>query len=329
MADSVEHLRLIKYALLQTTIAPSLICDLLVFIHFFRHWRQEILKAPQNHVILCLLIASFMQKLTDVPFAIYYLRWGIVYQQTYNFCVIWDWFNYSLMTVSLQLVAWCCIERHLFIFHSQIMKNKWCLIFFHYLPLITFAFYTPFFYLRFIFFPTMCINIWDYTIIYCGGACYSYFDPFLGTFDWIFNYGLPTLIIIVANFLLFCRVIWQKIKHQRPIDWRRQKRMIIQLTLISILYLIFMSPQVIIGSIQTLWSPTFLSDIQADYFYYIVYFINQFLPFVIISSLPEMRKDLKRWIIHIKRYFNRERRTYPVFSATENDGRNRTIGPTI
>jgi hypothetical protein len=94
MADSLEHLRLVKYALLQTTIGPSMICDLLVFTHFIRYWRKEIITAPQNHVILCLLIASFIQKITDVPFALYFLRWGIVYQQTYDFCVIWDWFNY-------------------------------------------------------------------------------------------------------------------------------------------------------------------------------------------------------------------------------------------
>jgi hypothetical protein len=172
--------------------------------------------------------------------------------------------------------------------------------------------YTPFFYLRFIFFPTTCTNTWDYTIIYCGGACYSYFDPFLGTFDWIFNYGFPSLIIISANFLLFSRVIWYKIKQGRAIQWRRQKRMITQLTFISTLYFIFMLPQVVVGSIQTLWSPTFLSDIQSNYFYYIVYFINQLLPFVIVSSLPEMHKDGKRWIERVKQHFIHERQVQPI-----------------
>jgi hypothetical protein len=316
MADAAEQLRLIKYAILQTTICPSLICDLLAFIYFIRHWRKEILTTPQNHVIICLLIVSFIQKIADVPFAIYYLRWGIVYQQTYDFCVIWDWFNYSMMTVSLGLVAWCCIERHLFIFHSQLMKKKICLIMFHYIPLMICLLYTPLFYIRFIFFPTTCTNTWDYTIIYCGGACYSYFDPFVGTFDWIFHYGLPTLVIIVANFLLFCRVIWHKIKQRRAIQWHRQKRMIIQLVFISTLYFIFMAPQVVVGCIQTLWSPTFLNDIQANYFYYIVYFINQFLPLVIVSSIPEMHKDYKRWIARFKRKFTREIRPQSIAITT-------------
>jgi hypothetical protein len=78
MADAIERIRLIKYAILQTTIGPSLICDLFVFIYFIRHWRKEILTMPQNHVILCLLIVSFIQKITDVLFYLYLLRWGIV-----------------------------------------------------------------------------------------------------------------------------------------------------------------------------------------------------------------------------------------------------------
>jgi hypothetical protein len=228
------------------------------------------------------------------------------------------------MTVSLQLVTWCCIERHLFVFHSQTMKKNWCLILFHYIPLMFCLLYTPLFYLRFIFFPTTCINVWDYTIIYCGGACYSYFDPFLGTFDWIGNYGVPTLIICFANLLLFVRIIWQKIQRQLPIQWSRQKRMIIQLSFISILYLLFMFPQVIVSSVQTLWSRDFLSDIQADYLYYIVYFINQLLPFIIVGSLPEMRKDLKRWSQRMKRCFRREIQIHPTITTTENN-----VGRTI
>ena len=116
MVDADERVRLIKYAVLQTTIAPSLICDLFVIIHFIRHWRKQIVNAPQNHVILCLLLVSFMEKITDLPLFLYFLRWGIVLKQTYTFCVIWTWWDYASLTVSLHLVAWCCIERHLFVF---------------------------------------------------------------------------------------------------------------------------------------------------------------------------------------------------------------------
>ena len=78
MTETVERVRLIKYALLQTTIGPSLVCDLFVFIYFICHWRKQIVKAPQNHVILCLILVSFTQKITDLPLSLYFLRWGIV-----------------------------------------------------------------------------------------------------------------------------------------------------------------------------------------------------------------------------------------------------------
>jgi hypothetical protein len=317
MADDTEHVRLVKYALLQTTIAPSLICDLLVFIYFFRHWRKEILAAPQNHVILCLLIVSFIQKTTDILFHLYYLRWGTVVQETYSFCVTWTWLNYSLYCVSLDLVTLCCLERHLFVFHSQMMKKKWCLILFHYIPLIICLLYTPLFYLRFIFFPPNCTNVWDYTVVYCGAPCYLDDDPVLGAFDWLFHCGTPTLIIVIANLLLFCRVVCQEIKHKRPLEWNRQKRLIIQLVFISALFLILASPSVIIGCIQILWIPTFLINIQNNYFYYAGCFINQLLPFIIVSSRPKIYQEWKQWIEHWRRRFqDGPSRIYPRGTTT-------------
>jgi hypothetical protein len=94
--------------------------------------------------------------------------------------------------------------------------------------------------------------------------------------------------------------------------------MIIQLSFISALYVIFMLPQVVVGSVQTLWSVNFLADVQANYFYYIVYFINQFLPFIIVSSLPEMRKDIKRWIQYLKQRFIHRTQVYPIGTAIVN-----------
>ena len=317
MADGPESIRLIKYVLLQTTIGPSLICDLSVFIHFFRHWRKEILIVPQNHVILCLLTISFIQKSTDIIFHLYYLRWGIVIQQTYTFCAVWTWLNYALYCVNLHLVTWFCIQRHLFIFYSQMMKKKWCLILFHYIPLIFCLIYTPTFYLRFIFFPPYCTNIWDYTVVYCGGPCYLSNDPSLGTFDWLFHCGTPILVIVIANLLLFCRVVWQNAKHKRSMEWGRQKRLIIQLIFISALFLILASPSVVVGCIQILWMPEFLNDIQNNYLYYAGCFINQFLPFVIVGSLPKIHQQFKQWIQHVKRRLkHRQSRIQPAWTKT-------------
>ncbi|CAF0775119.1 unnamed protein product [Adineta steineri] len=319
MSDDADQTRLVKYVILQTTMGPSLLCDLIVFIFFFRHFKTEILNVPHNHVTFCLLIVSFIQKNTDILFHLYYLRWGNVLLPTYAFCSIWNWINYSFYCVTIHLILWCCIERHLFVFHSQMMKRRRNLILFHYIPLTVCLLYVPSFYLKFIFFPPQCTNIYDYTIVYCGAPCYLSADPALGTFDWLFHIGTPVLLIFFSNLLLFIRIIWQKIKQQHRIDWGRQKRLVIQLGFISSLALLFASPAIIVGCIQLLWLPTFLSDIQNDYFYFIGCFINQLLPFTIVSSLPKLNQELKRWFDRIKRRVHANIQIQPALTMTGND----------
>ena len=93
------------------------------------------------------------------------------------------------------------------------------------------------------------------------------------------------------------------------------------ISFVSILYLIFMLPQVMLLALFKLYGhQTFLSDIQANYFYYIVYFINQFLPFIIVGSLPEMHKDLKRWIEYMKRCFHRRVQIHPDSTTAAANG---------
>ncbi|CAF1245789.1 unnamed protein product [Adineta ricciae] len=300
MVDAYEYVRLVKYSILQMTTGPSLLCDLFVFIYFLRNFRKEVVNSPQNHTILCLLLISFIQKITDVPLLLYYLRWGYVLKESYVFCQFWNWLDYSFCCISAFLITLCSLQRHLFIFHQQIMKKQGFLIIFHYIPLIVCLIYGPIFYFIVIFFPSQCENVWDYTLIFCSGACYSYV-PFLGTFDWLFHYGSPMFVILIVNLCLFFRVIEQKLQRRRIIDWRRQKRMIVQLAFISILYFTFMLPEIIVGVIEALWDPTFLSDIQYYYFYYMAYFVNQFLPFIIVGSLPNIHKQFREWILFIKR----------------------------
>ena len=330
MSDSIDTSQMVKYAILQTTLPPSIICDLLVFTYFLYRWKKEVLQAPQNHVIVCLLIASFIQKNTDIIFHLYYLRRGVVLHQSYNFCVIWNWLNYSLYCIILHLATWCCVERHLFVFHGPWMKKKWCLIAFHYIPLFVCLIYAPILYIVLIIFPTICNNVWNYTIVYCGGACYAFTYPFLGTFDWLFNNGLPAFLIFLGNILLFFRIIWQRIKHGRPVQWKHQKRMIVQLVFISTLIMILAFPAVIVGCIQLLWIPTFLMDIQYNYFYYIGCFINQFLPFVIMSSIPKFFLDLKRCMERVRRRLFGPARIDPAMTMTMNNHTNHpTHGSTI
>lgn len=306
-------MELIRYGLLQSTIGPSIFCDLLVFIFFIRNWRKELLAASHNHVILCLLVVSFVQKISDVPFYLYYLRWNIVVYQSDTFCMIWNWLDYSSVTVASYLLAWCCVERHLFAFHRPMMRKQGRLLLFHYIPILICLCSTPLFYLVVIFFPTSCANSWDYSSIFCGGACYSSV-PFLGAFDWLLNYATPIIVIVLANITLFILISWKNMAERRPVRWRHQRRLIYQLVLISALFLVFSAPQVVVGVIQALIEPTFLRDVQFNYLYYLAYFSNQFLPFVIVGSLPRTRRKFQEWVYRkVVRFLrNHSTRTYPM-----------------
>lgn len=316
MSDIAERNPFSKYLILQITTIPSLLCDVIVLIHFIRHWRKEIIESSHNHAFVYLILASCIQKSVDVPFLLYYLRWGFSLLQNSTFCLAWCWIDYSLISCLLHILAWFSIERHLFVFHNQWMRKKSTLILFHYIPLIICSIYAPLFYLIVIFFPSKCTNTWIYSEMFCGGACYVYNDPILSTFDWLFHYAVPVLIIFLANIFLFFRVIWRKLALGRPIDWRRQRWMILQLIYLSSLCIVLQSPATIIGVIQILWLPTFAYDVQINYLFYITYFLYQFLPIVILSSLPELHKDIRQWIRRIRRVFGHEGRVHAGIKTT-------------
>ena len=315
MAAPSETTRLIKYCILQISEVPSLACDLLIFAYFIRHWRREILTAPQNHVILCLLIVSFIQKITDVPFLLHYYRTGDALVHNDTFCVIWNWLDYSFIMGNLHLLTWCCMERHLFIFHSQAMKKRHYLILGHYIPLTICLIYLPLFYACVMFLQTLCMHVWDYSLPLCGVPCYLYLS-LLVTTDWLFHCAAPTLLILLISTCLFVRIIWQKIKRQHRIQWGRQRHLIIQLTLISTLFLVLVSPMVIVGVIQIVWASDFLADIQYNWFTLLAYFPNQFLPFIMIGQLSGVRLELRKWISCVKRSNNGQRQVHPTRGTT-------------
>jgi len=310
MDDDVTTINFVKYILLQITIIPSILCDLFVFAYIIRNWKKEIVNAPQNHVIALMLLMSFIQKIAETPFSLYFLYWGAVFKESDGFCMYWTWIDYSLLMSCLHLLTWCAIERHLFVFHGQMMKKKWCLIVFHYMPMFVALLVAPTFYFCMIVIFPECTSTWIYTYMFCGGACYSY-TVFWGAFDWIFNLATAVTVLFFANILLFYRFILQKRRQQRIVQFNHKRRIIIQLTFTALLYILLMSPSLILGVIQALWLPTFGLDVQVNYFFYMCSYANLFLPFVIISSIPGVRHELKEYIHKIKQCFGRRARVQP------------------
>jgi len=185
-------------------------------------------------------------------------------------------------------VLWASIERHILIFHNSIFQIRWKRIVFHYLPLSMAILYTPIFYGSFIFIYD-CVNNWDYYELLCGSPCF-YENEIIGSIDWLVNIIIPAFSIVVANFILIIRVVFRstgvRANNQRT---KKNRKMTLQLLTISSLFLIFWLPIAITGLIEQFFSATFLIDIQYDIFFYLIYFIQLFLPFICLLSLSELK----------------------------------------
>ena len=135
-----------------------------------------------------------------------------------------------------------------------------------------------------LFFPP-CENELDYDQPWCEYPCY-YDERSLVMYDTIVNCIIPILLIIIFNILLVLRYINQKQRLQGVIRWRQCRKMVIQLLLISSLYLIFYLPLLILIAAHLFGIP---AEIGADaelYAYFFSYFIPLLSPYVCLASLP-------------------------------------------
>ncbi|UJR24490.1 hypothetical protein I4U23_005865 [Adineta vaga] len=96
-----------------------------------------------------------------------------------------------------------------------------------------------------------------------------------------------------ANCGLFIRVLIQKRRLQQAIDWRRQRKMIIQLILISNIYLAFYLPFVIGYIISWFGVSSFYNSSFAKYSVVAAYFPGALIPYANLSALPQLKQKFR------------------------------------
>ena len=282
--------RLIKYIFLQTLQIPALFC--LIFISYCVY-RERQLRSLNNHAMLLILFSCFLILICEQPVTLSFFRRGSLEPQSDHLCLYWLFVNYCLQGITTIMMAFASIERFVLIFYSNIiMGSKQRELWFHYIAMIFCCVIVIIWYTVLIFiYP--CVNMFDFTLFLCNSACYQW-NVLIGTIDWIGTVLLPVVIVIFFNLLLLIRAILQKRRIRSLFNWRRTRKMIIQLLAVVFVFLCTQVPLAIFAVIRLAFISDFLNSILTLWYYFTPYLIFLMTPFAYVITTKEVSKYLVR-----------------------------------
>ncbi|UJR29222.1 hypothetical protein I4U23_010436 [Adineta vaga] len=227
-----------------------------------------------------------------MPLALTFLRNNIAAYSSDGFCLFWIVATCTLDLAGIFLMAYASIERYLFIFHGNILKHH--PILFRYAP-FTFCAIYPLLYVIGILFLVPCQNHFIYFAFLCSGGCYLN-DPFWNAMTWVGNISASVSLILLTNILLIGRTLYQKNKMKQTRVWLKNRKMVLQLVSVGILYCFAWLPSVILMLIVTF--PPLNVDTEQIFFIfqYVVFMTNfppLFYPFVCLSGQPFILNKIK------------------------------------
>ncbi|CAF1295914.1 unnamed protein product [Rotaria magnacalcarata] len=290
--------RVARFWILLLFDIPSTICAFFVFFCILID--HKLRSAIKNHILIILLIFGLASQLIDVPFYLnFIIHSGVVPAQHWT-CLLWWFVDIGMYNGGAMLMLLVALERHIIIFHDQWLLTRKRRIFVHYIPLLFILLYIFIFYIYNIYyFP--CENAYDYTLPYCSTyPCYLN-DPFMGEWDWIVNTAVPSFFEPVFSLAFVFRVIWHKYHAQLPIQWRKQRKMAIQLMSLSFLNLISNFPLSIIGIAHAIGMPQDVGVNAEHYFFFLCYLVIFFFPFICLASISSVYKKFQAKILRRQR----------------------------
>ncbi|CAF0761245.1 unnamed protein product [Adineta ricciae] len=280
--------KLIKFWLLIIGVTTATPCYLFLIYYFLT--KKSVREALYNHVIIASLFVDFIILTVDLSCHMGYLRLGYLVPSSPALCLIWQLIDYGFWYGDLFLKSWAAVERHILIFHTNLISTPWKRVFVHYLPLVFVTFYTPLTYVYLIFFyPAEHTYIYD--ILMCSGPYYYLNIPtWLIWYESIFHYVVPIFVLTIFSNALFFRILLQKSRLRVAQGWRQYRKMTIQLIFVTITYL-FDLPYIIVTIVRWSGFPNFGTDLQGPYFYYVNYIPIVLFPFALLCSNPKILRS--------------------------------------
>jgi hypothetical protein len=272
-------------------LIPSILCSLFVLYCFL--FDRTLRQALNNHVIIVLLFLGLISEITNYPWMLHYYRKERIWNRSNIFCDIWSFLDWGTFILQSFLVAWATIERHILIFHDRWVLTKTKRFFVHYLPLLFVLLYCIIWYMVMFLFPP-CENLFDTTDAGCAFPClYTIYPLFM--WEVMVHEIFPIVIIVVFSIALLVRVLWRRHRIHQPIQWRKYRKMSVQLLSISLLYIIFSLPYMLMNMISMCTIHTDIFIAILDYTLFLSYFIFFLFPFVCLLSLSEIRTKVKKF----------------------------------
>ncbi|CAF1949418.1 unnamed protein product [Rotaria magnacalcarata] len=231
----------------------------------------------------------------DIPFYLNYLRINYVWPPIPVTCILW-WFSATgISNLTNILMAWASVEQYILVFHDRWLLNRKKCLLIHDFPLFGIVLYGFIFYIT-IFKIFSCDNMYTYEWDRCLYPCF-YQNGLLGLYDTVSNSILPTPIITICSIGLVIRVIEQRQTLHRHVEWRKYRKMIIQMLSITETFLIFNLPVTCLVLAHFCGLPNGSAGQFEFYAYYLCHFISLLTPFVCVSSMHKVRKRIKQLIM--------------------------------
>ena len=273
----------LRFWLLLTFVVPSLLCSLFICYYYLSDRKRR--QALHNHAIFIIILCNTILILTDLCWILYSLHnSGLVLSATATFCTIWWFLDYSLYSIQTVMLAWASIERHILVFHSHLLSTKRKRVIYHYSPLVVLLLYALVFYSVVVFLPP-CSNEFDFTSVECGVTPCFLQVRLLTLWESVMHSVVPSLIIAIFSLALLYRTIKHRTRLRQPIQWRKHRRMSLQMLSLSGVYLFMNLPLTVLTLFREIsqTEPQFGFAFQL-YQFLLEYSVTLSLPFVVLLS---------------------------------------------
>lgn len=272
---------------------PSLICAMFLLYHLIhdRHLRQQI----HHHVMIILVFLCFMILVID--HSLYLDGWrvgrGNSFPSSPSLCLVWWFMDYGFYGAVSVFLTWAAFERHLLVFHRrQCFFTRRRVLLVHYLPLILLSIYLTIFYLGLIIFPP-CENVFYFQSLSCGSyPCYLDIT-WLNTWDYLIHGVVCNLLEAFFSVSLLFRTIWRRYYSQRRFNWKKYRKMTIQLLTISSISMSINCPQSLIVLVRQAHPDlNHFGESIEPYLFYLTGYIILLIPVISLGCLPELWSKL-------------------------------------